>query len=79
MYWHLDFAIQKESNQFAALTSTKNNEKIKLEVNQSLYDAAGNMQKLDEDTNLSWSNTNQLVYNYEGDEVPSSKKTGTLK
>ncbi len=57
--WRLDFAIQAESNQFATLTSTKDNHPVDLK-GKALYDPAGNMQKLDETTDLTWDHTNQL-------------------
>ncbi len=59
-FWALDFNVKSDSNQFATLTSTKDNSVVPLAAGESLYDTAGNMQKLDADTDLTWDHTNQL-------------------
>ena len=58
--WSLGLSVAADSNRFASLTSTKDNRPVSIAQGKSLYDAAGNMQKLDEITDLAWDHTNQL-------------------
>lgn len=70
--WTLDFAVEKSSNRFSHLTDIKSKAPLLLEKD-ALYDAAGNMQALDESTRLQWDHTNQLRHVSTKEETSADK------